>query len=54
VTTSVAFRPAPAGTGKPCRELGAAHFDRADAHKIATRVIRRLHQTGCAAQVTPM
>jgi transposase len=35
------------------RDLGAAHFDRADAHKTATRLIRRLQQIGYAVQVTP-
>lgn len=34
-------------------ELGAAHFDRADAKKTATRLIRRLQQIGYAVQVTP-
>lgn len=36
------------------RELGAAYFDRADAKKTATRLIRRLQQIGYAVQVTPM
>lgn len=35
------------------RELGAAHFDRADAAKTANRLIRRLQQIGYAVQVTP-
>jgi transposase len=34
-------------------DLGAAHFDRKDAHKTATRLIRRLQQIGYAVQVTP-
>lgn len=41
-------------TSTPWRELGAAHFDRADAHKTATRLIRRLQQIGYAVQVTPV
>jgi transposase len=35
-------------------DLGAAHFDRADAHKTANRLIRRLQQIGYAVQVTPV
>lgn len=35
-------------------DLGAAHFDRADAHKTANRLIRRLQQIGYAVQVTPL
>jgi transposase len=35
------------------RDLGAAHFDRADAHKTANRLIRRLQQIGYSVQVTP-
>lgn len=34
-------------------DLGAAHFDRADATKTANRLIRRLQQIGFAVQVTP-
>ena len=34
-------------------DLGAAHFDRADATKTANRLIRRLQQIGYAVQVTP-
>ena len=40
--------------GTEWRELGAAYFDRADAKKTATRLIRRLQQIGYAVQVTPM
>jgi transposase len=40
--------------GTEYRDLGAAHFDRADAHKTATRLIRRLQQIGYAVQVTPV
>jgi hypothetical protein len=36
------------------RELGAAYFDRADAKKTATRLIRRLQQIGYAVQATPV
>ncbi len=34
-------------------DLGASHFDRADATKTANRLIRRLQQIGYAVQVTP-
>ena len=34
-------------------DLGASHFDRADAAKTANRLIRRLQQIGYAVQVTP-
>lgn len=40
--------------GTEWRELGAAYFDRADAKKTATRLIRRLQQIGYAVQVTPV
>lgn len=40
--------------GTQWRELGAAYFDRADAKKTATRLIRRLQQIGYAVQVTPV
>lgn len=40
-------------TGAHYRELGAAHFDRADAQKTANRLIRRLQQIGFAVQITP-
>ena len=39
--------------GTPWHDLGAAHFDRADAKKTAARLIRRLQQIGYAVQVTP-
>jgi len=39
--------------GTEWRDLGAAHFDRADAHKTAARLIRRLQQIGYAVQATP-
>lgn len=39
--------------GTEWRELGAAYFDRADAKKTATRLIRRLQQIGYTVQVTP-
>ena len=39
--------------GTEWHELGAAHFDRADAAKTAHRLIRRLQQIGYAVQVTP-
>jgi len=39
--------------GTEWHELGAAHFDRADAAKTANRLIRRLQQIGYAVQVTP-
>ena len=39
--------------GAEWHELGAAHFDRADAAKTANRLIRRLQQIGYAVQVTP-
>ncbi|MHB1668684.1 MAG: hypothetical protein ACYCSR_14770 [Thiomonas sp.] len=34
-------------------DLGAAHFDRADATKTANRLIRRLQQIGYVVQATP-
>lgn len=40
--------------GTVWHELGAAHFDRADAHKTATRLIRRLQQIGYAVQAPPV
>jgi len=40
--------------GTEWHDLGAAHFDRADAHKTANRLIRRLQQIGYAVQVTPV
>lgn len=39
--------------GTEWHDLGAAHFDRADAHKTANRLIRRLQQIGYAVQLTP-
>lgn len=39
--------------GTPWHDLGAAHFDRADAKKTAARLIRRLQQIGYAVQLTP-
>jgi transposase len=39
--------------GTEWHDLGAAHFDRADAHKTANRLIRRLQQIGYAVQITP-
>lgn len=39
--------------GTQWRELGAAYFDRADAHKTATRLIRRLQQIGYVVTATP-
>jgi transposase len=39
--------------GTEWHDLGAAHFDRADAAKTAARLIRRLQQIGYAVQVTP-
>jgi transposase len=41
-------------SGTEWRELGAAHFDRADAHKTAVRLVRRLQQIGYAVQLTPV
>ena len=38
--------------GTEWHDLGAAHFDRAHAHKTATRLIRRLQQMGYAVQLT--
>lgn len=40
--------------GTEWRELGAAYFDRANAKKTTTRLIRRLQQMGYAVQVTPV
>jgi transposase len=39
--------------GTEWRELGAAYFDRADAKKTATRLIRRLQQIGYVVTATP-
>ena len=39
--------------GTEWHELGAAHFDRANAAKTANRLIQRLQQIGYAVQVTP-
>lgn len=39
--------------GTEWNELGAAHFDRADAKKTATRLIHRLQQIGYVVQATP-
>ena len=39
--------------GTEWRDLGAAHFDRADATKTANRLIRRLQQIGYTVQVVP-
>lgn len=40
--------------GTEWKDLGAAHFDRADAHRTATRLVRRLEQIGYAVQLTPV
>jgi len=39
--------------GTEWHDLGAAHFDRADAAKTVHRLIRRLQQIGCVVQATP-
>ena len=39
--------------GAEWRDLGAAHFDRADAQKTAYRLIRGLQRIGYIAQATP-
>jgi transposase len=39
--------------GTEWHDLGAAHFDRADAHKTANRLIRRLQQIGYVVKATP-
>jgi transposase len=39
--------------GTEWHDLGAAHFDRADATKTANRLIRRLQQIGYNVQATP-
>uniref|UniRef100_E6PKN0 Transposase, IS110 family n=1 Tax=mine drainage metagenome TaxID=410659 RepID=E6PKN0_9ZZZZ len=39
--------------GTEWHDLGAAHFDRADATKTANRLIRRLQQIGYVVQATP-
>jgi transposase len=36
------------------RDLGAAHFDRADRKKTANRLLKRLHQLGFQAQLVPV
>jgi transposase len=40
--------------GTEWHDLGAAHFDRANAAKTANRLIRRLQQLGYAVQATPV
>ena len=40
--------------GTEWHDLRAAHFDRADAHKTAVRLIRRLQQIGYTVQATPI
>jgi transposase len=39
--------------GTEWHDLGAAHFDRADAHKTAQRLIRRLQQIGYTVEAIP-
>ena len=39
--------------GTEWHDLGAAHFDRADAHKTANRLIRRLQQIGYQVTAVP-
>ena len=39
--------------GTEWHDLGAAHFDRADATKTANRLIQRLQQIGYSVQATP-
>lgn len=39
--------------GTEWHDLGAAHFDRANAQKTANRLIKRLQQIGYAVQITP-
>lgn len=39
--------------GTEWHDLGAAHFDRADATKTANRLIRRLQQIGYAVHAVP-
>jgi hypothetical protein len=39
--------------GTEWQDLGAAHFDRADARKTANRLIRRLQQIGYVVTATP-
>ena len=39
--------------GAEWHDLGATHFDRADAQKTANRLIRRLQQIGYVVQATP-
>ena len=39
--------------GTPWQDLGASHFDRADAQKTANRLIRRLQQMGYTVNATP-
>jgi transposase len=40
--------------GTEWHDLGAAHFDRTDAHRTAVRLVRRLQQIGYAVQLTPV
>jgi transposase len=39
--------------GTEWHDLGASHFDRADAAKTADRLIRRLQRIGYVVQATP-
>lgn len=39
--------------GTQWHDLGAAHFDRADAQKTTNRLVRRLQEIGYAVQLTP-
>lgn len=39
--------------GTEWHDLGAAHFDRADVAKTASRLIRRLQQIGYKVEATP-
>jgi len=39
--------------GTEWKDLGAAHFDRADAATTANRLIRRLQQIGYVVQAQP-
>jgi hypothetical protein len=40
--------------GTEWRELGGGYFERADAKKSATRLIRRLQQIGYVVHATPV
>ena len=39
--------------GVEYQDLGPDHFERRDRSKVIHRLVRRLHDLGCAVQITP-